>query len=52
MDMQGIYHNHTTNSYSNTADGIAIAFNSGVKLSNMEFVQFHPTSLEKHKCIN
>ena len=42
----GIYHNHTTNSYSNTADGIAIAFNSGVKLSNMEFVQFHPTSLE------
>lgn len=42
----GIYHNHTTNSYSNTADGIAIAFNAGVKLSNMEFVQFHPTSLE------
>ena len=43
----GIYYNHTTNSYSNTADGIAIAFNAGVKLSNMEFVQFHPTSLEK-----
>lgn len=42
----GIYFNHTTNSYSNTADGIAIAFNAGVKLSNMEFVQFHPTSLE------
>jgi succinate dehydrogenase / fumarate reductase flavoprotein subunit len=42
----GIYHNHTTNSYSNTSDGIAIAFNAGVKLSNMEFVQFHPTSLE------
>lgn len=42
----GIYYNHTTNSYSNTADGIAIAFNAGVKLSNMEFVQFHPTSLE------
>lgn len=42
----GIYTNHTTNSYANTADGIAIAFNAGVKLSNMEFVQFHPTSLE------
>ena len=42
----GIYTNHTTNSYSNTADGIAIAFDAGVELSNMEFVQFHPTSLE------
>ena len=42
----GIYTNHTTNSYTNTADGIAIAFHAGVKLSNMEFVQFHPTSLE------
>mgnify|MGYP003425701551 FL=1 len=42
----GIYTNHTTNSYANTADGISIAFNAGVILSNMEFVQFHPTSLE------
>ena len=42
----GIYTNHTTNSYANTADGISIAFNAGVILSNMEFVQFHPTRLE------
>ncbi len=42
----GIYSNFTTNSYSNSGDGIAVAFNSGVKLSNMEFVQFHPTTLE------
>lgn len=42
----GIYANHTTNSYSNTGDGIAVAFNSGVELSNLEFVQFHPTTLE------
>ena len=42
----GIYHNHTTNSYSNSGDGIVVAFNAGVKLSNMEFVQFHPTTLE------
>lgn len=42
----GIYSNFTTNSYSNSGDGIAVAFNSGVELSNMEFVQFHPTTLE------
>jgi succinate dehydrogenase/fumarate reductase flavoprotein subunit len=42
----GIYSNHTTNSYSNTADGIAMAYNAGCELSNMEFIQFHPTTLE------
>jgi len=42
----GIYSKHTTNSYSNTGDGIAVAYDSGVELSNLEFVQFHPTTLE------
>ena len=42
----GIYYNHSTNSYSNTADGINIAYKAGCELSNMEFVQFHPTTLE------
>ena len=41
----GIYSNNTTNTYSNSADGLAVAFRAGVKLSNMEFVQFHPTTL-------
>ncbi len=42
----GIYSNKTTNSTSNTADGLAIAYKNKVELSNMEFVQFHPTTLK------
>ena len=41
----GIYTNFTTNSFSNTADGLAVSLNAGVNLSNIEFVQFHPTAL-------
>ena len=46
----GIYYNHTTNSTATTADGIICAYKAGVKLSNMEFIQFHPTAL-KNSCI-
>jgi len=35
----------TTNSYSNTGDGTAMAFRAGIALKDMEFVQFHPTAL-------
>ncbi len=35
----------TTNSYSNTGDGTAMAFRTGLPLKDMEFVQFHPTAL-------
>jgi len=41
----GLYTGHTTNSYATTGEVINIAFNAGCKLSNMEFVQFHPTTL-------
>lgn len=35
----------TTNSNSTTGEAISIAYENGAKLSNLEFVQFHPTSL-------
>ncbi|MCK5294633.1 MAG: FAD-dependent oxidoreductase, partial [Arcobacteraceae bacterium] len=42
----GVYHNFSTNSSATTSDGIVAALNKGVELENMEFVQFHPTSLK------
>jgi len=41
-----IYDTHSTNSVSTTGDGIAVALRAGVKLSDMEFIQFHPTAMK------
>jgi succinate dehydrogenase / fumarate reductase flavoprotein subunit len=41
----GQVYDHTTNAVSNTGDGYAMAYRAGVPLEDMEFVQFHPTTL-------
>ncbi len=41
----GQLYSRTTNPQVATGDGMAIAFRAGATLEDMEFVQFHPTSL-------
>lgn len=41
-----LYHNHTTNAYGATGDGIAAVLRAGGAVSDMEFIQFHPTALK------
>jgi succinate dehydrogenase / fumarate reductase flavoprotein subunit len=38
----------TTNGYASTADGLGIAFRAGIPLMDMEFMQFHPTTLKEN----
>ena len=41
-----VYDHYSTNATGSTGDGLAVAFRAGATLSDMEFVQFHPTGLK------
>ncbi|MCW8838091.1 MAG: FAD-dependent oxidoreductase [Thiovulaceae bacterium] len=41
-----IYDKYSTNAVGTSGDGIAAAIRAGARLSDMEFVQFHPTALK------
>lgn len=45
-----LYHGNTTNAYGSTGDGVAAVLRAGGAVSDMEFIQFHPTAL-KHSAI-
>jgi len=42
----GIYHGYTTNAYGSSGDGLAAVLRAGGSVSDMEFIQFHPTALK------
>ena len=41
-----VFHGFSTNSSASTGDGLGAAIRAGAKLSDVEFVQFHPTALK------
>jgi len=47
----GQIYKYTTNPYGATGDGIALCYEVGVEVQDMEFIQFHPTALVLDKNI-
>ncbi|MGB5866607.1 MAG: FAD-binding protein, partial [Arcobacteraceae bacterium] len=47
----GLYNNFTTNSTATTGEILHLALDIGCELENLEFVQFHPTSLKQNRIL-
>lgn len=47
----GRIYSNTSNALTNTGMGMALAYWAGVPLKDMEFVQFHPTTLKGNNCL-
>jgi L-aspartate oxidase len=45
----GQIYQHTTNDLVSTGDGFAMAYRAGAAVTDMEFVQFHPTALHSDR---
>ena len=46
----GAIYGRSTNPSTTTGDGIAIAYEAGCAIEDMEFIQFHPTAICKEGC--
>lgn len=46
-----IYDGYTTNSNATTGDGIAAALRANVAIANMEYIQFHPTTMKENSIL-